>query len=156
MGFALLFTVIAFIGVAKSYVWPNHRMDEVEHLLVDTGGFNDGGFRRAITPCTNYVMGSQLLGRETAAQWVRVAFRECSSFVVPGCWTDCQKDDFATADVSAGTGGIDASIGFETLRPENSGSAMNDSLGFFAPFYNAHRSSKRIDVLSSPIHLIYN
>lgn len=50
-------------------------MDELEHLLVDTGGINDGGFKAAITPCSNYVSGSQLLGRETAAQWIRVAFR---------------------------------------------------------------------------------
>lgn len=59
-------------------VWAvdlDRALDEIEHLLVDTGGANDGGFRRAITPCTNYVSGSQLLGRETAAQWIRVAFR---------------------------------------------------------------------------------
>jgi len=54
----------------------NLVVDELEHLLVDTGGANDGGFKRAITPCTNYVSGSQLLGRETAAQWIRVAFRK--------------------------------------------------------------------------------
>ncbi|KAJ7592204.1 heme peroxidase [Mycena floridula] len=99
-------------------------MDELEHLLVDTAGFNDGRFRSAITPCTNYISSpNQLLGRETAAQWIRVAFH-----------------DFATANVHLGTGGIDASIGFETLRPENSGAAMNDSLRFFAPFVNAHVS----------------
>ncbi|ETW81233.1 hypothetical protein HETIRDRAFT_419139 [Heterobasidion irregulare TC 32-1] len=94
--------------------------NELEHLLVDTGGANDGGFKRAITPCTNYVEGSQLLGRETAAQWIRVAFH-----------------DFVTADVGTGVGGLDASMGFETLRAENSGTAMNDSLTFFAPFVNA-------------------
>lgn len=53
-----------------------------------------------------------------------------------------------TADIAAGTGGIDASIGFETLRPENSGSAMNDSLGFFAPFVNVHRSSEYPELIS--------
>ncbi|KAJ7477946.1 heme peroxidase [Mycena galericulata] len=111
--------------------WPNHVVDELEHLLVDTDGFNDAGFQKAITPCTNYVSGSQLLGRETAAQWVRVAFH-----------------DFVTADVQAGTGGIDASIGFETLRPENSGAAMNDSLAFFAPFVNAEVSMADIIALS--------
>lgn len=63
-------------AACATYTWPNHVMDELEHLLVDTEGFNDGGFRNAITPCTNYVSGSQLLGRETAAQWIRVAFRE--------------------------------------------------------------------------------
>jgi hypothetical protein len=58
-------------------------VDELEHLLVDTGGANDGGFKRAITPCTNYVSGSQLLGRETAAQWIRVAFRTGNLFTKP-------------------------------------------------------------------------
>lgn len=60
-------------------------------------------------------------------------------------------DDFATANVKAGTGGVDASIGFETLRPENSGSAMNDSLAFFAPFVNAHVSSESMSILVSPL-----
>jgi Peroxidase len=46
-------------------------------------------------------------------------------------------DDFVTADVAAGTGGLDASIGFETLRPENVGVAFNDSLFFFTFFINA-------------------
>lgn len=61
-------------------------------------------------------------------------------------------DDFATADVEKGTGGIDASIGFETLRPENSGSAMNDSLAFFAPYVNAHTSSECPLALSTYDH----
>jgi hypothetical protein len=56
--------------------------------------------------------------------------------------TDFPADDFSTADVEAGTGGIDASIGFETLRPENGGSAMNDTIGFFSSFVNAHVSSE--------------
>ncbi|KAJ6592528.1 heme peroxidase [Mycena capillaripes] len=128
---SLLLTCCGIILPSVAAAWPNHVMDELEHLLVDTDGFNDSGFQKAITPCTNYVSGSQLLGRETAAQWVRVAFH-----------------DFATADVEAGTGGIDASIGFETLRPENSGSAMNDSLGFFAPFVNAHVSTADMIALS--------
>ncbi|KAJ7912116.1 heme peroxidase [Mycena leptocephala] len=131
MFFAHLFPVLLALWPTVATKWPNHVMDELEHLLVDTDGFNDAGLQKAITPCTNYVSGSQLLGRETAAQWVRVAFH-----------------DFATADVKAGTGGIDASIGLETLRPENSGSAMNDSLGFFAPFVNAHVSMADMIALS--------
>ena len=46
-----------------------------------------------------------------------------------------------TADVAAGTGGIDASIGFETLRPENVGVAFNDTLFFFSFFINAKVST---------------
>lgn len=51
-------------------------------------------------------------------------------------------DDVATADVSAGTGGLDASIGFETNRAENGGGpAMNNTVGFFASYVNAYLSS---------------
>ncbi|KAI1841121.1 hypothetical protein JX266_012656 [Neoarthrinium moseri] len=60
-------------------------------------------------------------GRTTAAQWMRVAFH-----------------DFITADVKSGTGGIDASIGFETSREENKGSAFNDSFTFWRPFVNEY------------------
>ncbi|KAJ3774694.1 heme peroxidase [Lentinula raphanica] len=106
------------------YVWSDHLYDELEHLLVDQQGFNSGAnIKRAIEPCTNYVNGPQTLGRTTAAQWLRVAFH-----------------DFSTADVAAGTGGLDASIGWETEREENDGSAFNDTLSFFAPFVNRHVS----------------
>ncbi|KAJ7726756.1 heme peroxidase [Mycena metata] len=123
--------LLTSVNLSTAATRPDHVIDELEHLLVDTDGFNDAGFQKAITPCSNYFSGSQLLGRETAAQWIRVAFH-----------------DFATADVKAGTGGIDASIGFETLRPENSGAAMNDSLAFFAPFVNAHASMADMIALS--------
>lgn len=73
----------------------------------------------------NYVSGNQSIGRTTAAQWLRVAFH-----------------DFVTADVAAGIGGLDASIGFETLREENSGTAFNDSFSFFRPYVNPVISSK--------------
>ncbi|KAJ3970788.1 heme peroxidase [Lentinula raphanica] len=118
--------ILAFIvGHAHTrYVWSDHLYDELEHLLVDQQGFNSGAnIKRAIEPCTNYVNGPQTLGRTTAAQWLRVAFH-----------------DFSTADVAAGTGGLDASIGWETEREENDGSAFNDTLSFFAPFVNRHVS----------------
>jgi len=102
---------------SSTFFYPTPQASLLEHILVDTRGAHASDFVNAITPCTNYVSGAQTFGRTTAAQWLRVAFH-----------------DFVTSDVAAGTGGIDASIGFETLREENSGSAMNDSLGFFRPY----------------------
>lgn len=47
----------------------------------------------------------------------------------------------ATADVEAGIGGMDASIGFERFRSENVGyHAFTDSLLFFADFMSAYSS----------------
>ncbi|KAF8320733.1 heme peroxidase [Clavulina sp. PMI_390] len=118
-----LSTLSAPLLTYATYTWPSHTIDELEHLLVDTGGPDDGLVKAAITPCTTYTMGTQILGRMTAAQWLRVAFH-----------------DSAPGVVSTGVGGMDASIGFETLRAENSGAAMNDTMGFFANYTSAYVS----------------
>ena len=50
----------------------------------------------------------------------------------------------ATADVAAGTGGLDASFSFETDRAENVGDAFNASFGFFVGFQNPRVSSESL------------
>jgi hypothetical protein len=105
------------------FYYPSAQVSLLEHMLVDNWGAYASNFSAAITPCTNYVTqrgdAAATSGRTTAAQWLRVAFH-----------------DFVTADVGAGTGGVDASIGFETPREENKGSAFNDSFTFWRPFVN--------------------
>ncbi|MCJ1271596.1 hypothetical protein MMC22_011498 [Lobaria immixta] len=115
--------------------------DELETLLVNTGGLNNAGFAAAITPCTNYVdrttgLNNNTLGRQSAAQWIRTAFH-----------------DFATANVAAGTGGVDASVGFETARPENTGPGIPDSLFFFSFFVNAKTSMADLIALGAVISI---
>ncbi|KAI0136163.1 heme peroxidase [Xylariales sp. AK1849] len=107
--------------IVAMFYYPNPQIALLEHILVDNWGAYASNFSSAITPCTNYVTmvgePSVRSGRTTAAQWIRVAFH-----------------DFITGDISTGTGGIDASIGFETFRGENKGSAFNDSFTFWRPF----------------------
>lgn len=62
--------------------------------------------------------------------------------LIPPLFVRVAFHDFAPANVAKGTGGLDASLGFETNREENHGAAMNDSLTFFAPFVNKYASSK--------------
>ncbi|KUJ14226.1 heme peroxidase [Mollisia scopiformis] len=133
-------TTLLFIGAAllalspatrATLFYPTVQASLLEHILVDTHGAHASGFADAITPCTNYVSGSQNEGRETAAQWLRVAFH-----------------DFVTAHVDEGTGGIDASIGFETLREEDSGTAFNDSFSFFRPYVSSKVSMADLVALS--------
>jgi hypothetical protein len=111
----------SFISAALYY--PNVQASLLEHILADNWDAYASNFSSAITPCTNYVTqtgaASRNSGRTTAAQWMRVLFH-----------------DMITANVSAGTGGVDASIGFETAREENKGSAFNDSFTFWRPFVN--------------------
>lgn len=117
--------------------YPSPQVSLLEHILVDNWGAYASNFSSAITPCTRYVTetGDAALnsGRTTAAQWMRVLFH-----------------DMVTADVTAGTGGVDASIGFETARGENSGSAFNDSFTFWRPFVNEAVSSKPFKFESAP------
>ncbi|KAL7619794.1 hypothetical protein AAE478_010337 [Parahypoxylon ruwenzoriense] len=119
---SLLLGVAPAPGAAMFY-YPNPAASALEHILVDNWGAYASNFSSAITPCNNYVteVGESAIKsrRTTSAQWLRVAFH-----------------DFATADVAAGTGGVDASIGFETHREENSGTAFNDSFTFWQPFVN--------------------
>ncbi|KAH7018640.1 heme peroxidase [Macrophomina phaseolina] len=131
-GFYLLLAATRHTPTARAALhYPNALISRMEHLLVDTDGSFRSGFKDAINPCTNYISGAQTLGRQTSAQWLRVAFH-----------------DFVTAHVDEGTGGIDASIGFETLRAEDSGSAFNDSFAFFAPFVDAQTSMADLVALS--------
>ncbi|KAK2596582.1 hypothetical protein N8I77_013463 [Diaporthe amygdali] len=120
---SLITSALVINATLAAFYYPNPQAAFLEHILVDNWGAYASNFSAAITPCDNYVteVGEPAVksGRTTAAQWMRVAFH-----------------DFVTADVEAGTGGIDASIGFETERGENSGSAFNDSFTFWAPFVN--------------------
>jgi len=125
------FILASIPATFSAFYYPNPQLSLLEHILVDTHGAHSSGFADAITPCTNYVSGVQTFGRETAAQWLRVAFH-----------------DFVTAHVADGTGGIDASIGFETLREEDSGSAFNDSFTFFRPYVNSVVSMADLVALS--------
>ena len=47
-----------------------------------------------------------------------------------------------TANIYSETGGLDASIGFETTRAENVGPAFNDALTFFSYYMNDKLSSE--------------
>lgn len=129
-----LFLLTASNGGAAMFFYPTPQVSLLEHLLVDHWGARASNFSAAITPCTNYVTEvgepSRNSGRTTAAQWLRVAFHD---FVTA---------DTTTAGAGIVTGGIDASIGFETARAENKGSAFNDSFIFWRPFVNEHISSE--------------
>lgn len=124
---ATAIAVIVSTASAALY-YPDVQTHLLEHILVDNWGAYASNFSSAITPCDRYVTqtGNAALtsGRTTAAQWMRVLFH-----------------DFITANVSAGTGGVDASIGFETAREENKGSAFNDSFTFWRPYANGAVSS---------------
>ncbi|KAK8066566.1 WSC domain-containing protein [Apiospora hydei] len=100
---------------SAAFVWPS-KYDYLEDLYSLQAGFIRHGFIDNVNPCS---FNTGVKGRQDAAAWVRTAYH-----------------DAATHDAAAGTGGLDASILFETDRAENPGTAFNDTFGFFAAHYN--------------------
>ncbi|KAL7784529.1 heme peroxidase [Trichoderma ceciliae] len=105
----------------KEYIWPNAKIDLLETMLYEQQGFGAGNSPATfIVPCGKVDFGT---GRNGAAEWLRTAYH-----------------DMATADVAAGTGGIDASIGFEVNRNENLGIGFNETLVNLAAFLTPRSS----------------
>ncbi|KAF7318058.1 Peroxidase [Mycena chlorophos] len=127
---------LSFLGVlqatalANAYIWPS-PYDALEDAYTVSGGFGDGGIVDGVNPCSLSPIGGRLPGRQAAAEWLRLAYH-----------------DVATFNSTTGLGGLDASIGFETERPENIGSAMNTSLVFFAAFQTKTSSMSDVIALS--------
>ncbi|KAK7686438.1 hypothetical protein QCA50_010662 [Cerrena zonata] len=116
--FSSVLSVLAIVG--NGYVWPSPVLDRMESIMFQQSGLLREGFVDGVSPCG---FGTNIEGRQNAAEWVRTAFH-----------------DMATHDAQAGTGGLDASIMFETERPENLGSAFNNTFGFFFSFHSYRAS----------------
>jgi hypothetical protein len=116
----------ALSNLASSYTWPDEKIDLLEGFFYEQdGNFSSpvGSMASGVFPCGHFLVPFTQTGRSDSAEWLRTAYH-----------------DMATADVDQGTGGIDASIAFETTRPENIGAAFNESLSFFADFHTPRSS----------------
>ncbi len=83
--FPKLCIYLATAGIIIAQQIPDTQsliLDELDHLFVDIGGLNDGGFTAAIQPCSNYDdvfhggLNNNSLGQQTSAEWIRAAFRK--------------------------------------------------------------------------------
>jgi hypothetical protein len=112
-------------------IWPSPVYDELEALMMQYDGYRALGFFDGVATCS--FSSSRDPGRRTAAEWIRTAYH-----------------DMATANVAAGTGGLDGSLQFETDREENVGSGITSSFGFFQNFFNARVSLA--DLIALGVH----
>ncbi|KAF4965526.1 hypothetical protein FSARC_6706 [Fusarium sarcochroum] len=121
---------IALITLASTasgkIIWPS-KWDELEDLYTSMSGYQKQGFADSVNPCT---FGSNVQGRQNSAEWIRTAFH-----------------DMATHDAKAGTGGLDASIFYELSRPENVGTAFENTFGFFSGYYSPRMSASDLIAL---------
>ncbi|KAG4443010.1 hypothetical protein IFR05_001541 [Cadophora sp. M221] len=106
LGFTLITIILHVAGINAQALDSNglslaDKVLGIERLLL-----TPGTIIFPVTPCNLTLNGppADISGAQTAAQWVRTVFH-----------------DFITADVAAGTGGLDGSISFEADREENLG-----------------------------------
>ena len=111
----LLISLTLTATAAHAYhLWPNPKLDALEGLRFDLAG--TAQLSSFINPCDTFAFGDDNTGRADAADWLRTV-RSVSTFPVRANSTQAYHD-MATHNVADGTGGLDASIRFETDRPE--------------------------------------
>ncbi|KAK7746591.1 hypothetical protein SLS62_009312 [Diatrype stigma] len=124
---APLLSLLLLAGRGLSYTWPDVRVDRLESLLYQQQQYHGLLVASDVKYCFLSVFDldeiRSISGRLAAAEWIRVAYH-----------------DMATADVEAGTGGLDASISFETDRDENKGPAFNATMRQLYLFHSAKSS----------------
>ncbi|KAK0212133.1 heme peroxidase [Desarmillaria ectypa] len=118
IGHSVLF--LASLTGLYAYTWPS-KIDYFEGVMYQQAGYRRYGIIDGVVPC-NFDAGLGK-GRQAAAEWVRTAFH-----------------DMITHNAADGTGGLDASIMFETDRPENPGDAFDGTFGFMYSLYGAQIS----------------
>ncbi|KAH7131412.1 heme peroxidase [Dactylonectria estremocensis] len=123
---ATLWCSFAAYAQAK-YVWPA-KSDFLEDLYAMQDGVIRFGFTDLVVPCG---FNSGEVGRQLAAEWIRTVFH-----------------DTITHDKAKGTGGLDASIMFETERSENNGAAFNHTLNELHEFVSPRSSGADMLALS--------
>ncbi|RGP59772.1 hypothetical protein FLONG3_11094 [Fusarium longipes] len=119
---------LAPFTAAKQLVWPS-KFDYLEDLQHNQNGYNKFGFNDALVTCS---FGNGVKGRQNSAEWIRTAFH-----------------DAVTHDAKAGTGGLDASIFWETDRAENPGDAWANTFSFFSGFHNQRASAADLIALGT-------
>ncbi|KAL6697029.1 heme peroxidase [Trichoderma pleuroticola] len=114
-----------WLPTEADYIWPNAQIDELERELYEQENPFDGPGSTVsfVDGCSGPAERALGIGRSFGAEWIRNAYH-----------------DMATADVSAGTGGLDASIVFEMDRSENVGDAFQETLGIFQGSHNTRVS----------------
>ncbi|KAH6952781.1 hypothetical protein HG530_000612 [Fusarium avenaceum] len=128
---AVALSLVSYAAAAASpLVWPS-RWDEVEDYMNMLGGYGKVGFSDAIISCG---FGNNQQGRQNSAEWIRTAFH-----------------DAVTHDAKAGTGGVDASIFWETKRPENPGKAFENTFSFFSGFHSPKTSASDLVALGTVV-----
>ncbi|QRV79935.1 manganese peroxidase 2 [Ceratobasidium sp. AG-Ba] len=118
--------------VSADYTWPNPVWDELEDLAHLQSGPLAYNVAQGISPCDGFPQNPNP-ARQASSEWLRTAFHDAISH-----------------DAATGTGGMDASLLFETERPENlGGRSFNDTFGFMSGHYSTRASMADLIALAT-------
>ena len=135
---SLILFLAALAGRGLAYTWPDVQYDYLESVLFQQDQYHGSLVGSDVRHCFLNVFDLDKLrpitGRQAAAEWIRVAYH-----------------DMSTADVEAGTGGLDASISFESDREENKGPAFNATMRQLVMFTSA--KSSMADLIAMAVNL---
>jgi hypothetical protein len=67
-----VFVALALFAVARAYVWPNPKLDQLESVRYDQYGYNKQiEFFDQLDPCSTPFETDDQQGRSNAADWIR-------------------------------------------------------------------------------------
>ncbi|KAJ1302490.1 hypothetical protein OPQ81_002808 [Rhizoctonia solani] len=119
---------------SADWTWPNPVLDEIEEITHVQAGLFRSGVLDGVSPCGAFPQsGTGDPSRQASSEWLRTAFH-----------------DAITHNAQTGTGGVDASLIWETDRSENlGGRSFNDTFGFMLNFYNIRASMSDLIALAA-------
>ncbi|CAE6419333.1 unnamed protein product [Rhizoctonia solani] len=128
-----LLTLLARLASAD-WTWPNPLWDEIEDITQVQGGLFRSGVIDGVSPCSAFPQsGTGDPSRQASSEWLRTAYH-----------------DAITHDARAGTGGVDASLMWETDRSENKGGrTFNSTFGFMMSVYSIRASMSDLIALAA-------
>ncbi|CUA76304.1 hypothetical protein RSOLAG22IIIB_12186 [Rhizoctonia solani] len=121
-------------SASADWTWPNPKLDTIEDITQVQAGLFRSGVLDGVNPCGAFPQsGTGDPSRQASSEWLRTAFH-----------------DAITHNAQAGTGGVDASLIWETDRSENlGGRSFNDTFSFMLNFYSIRASMSDMIALAA-------
>ncbi|CAE6527596.1 unnamed protein product [Rhizoctonia solani] len=130
----LAFLALLAKFASADWTWPNPVWDEIEDITHVQSGLFRAAIIDGVNPCGAFHQSNiDDPSRQASSEWLRTAFH-----------------DAITHNAQTGTGGVDASLIWETDRSENlGGRSFNATFGFMVNFYNIRASMSDLVALAT-------
>ncbi|EUC58587.1 manganese peroxidase [Rhizoctonia solani AG-3 Rhs1AP] len=130
----LAFLALLARSASADWTWPNPALDEIEDITHVQAGVLRSGILDGVSSCDSFPQsGTGDPSRQASSEWLRTAFH-----------------DAITHNAQNGTGGVDASLIWETDRSGNlGGRSFNDTFAFMMEFHSVRVSMSDLIALAA-------